>query len=73
MAGNVDCTYRACFMQPDGFDFSPFPGSALAVPGGLAVGDLLPRDDLFRVRRGIPPTVGAIERPSGPIPFERRP
>jgi parallel beta helix pectate lyase-like protein len=69
-AGNVDCTYRACFMQPDGLDFSPFPGSALVGPGALAAGDALPRDDLFRVRRAIPPTVGAIERPSGPIPLE---
>ena len=69
-AGNVDCTYRACFMQPDGFDFSPFPGSALVGPGTLAGGEALPREDLFRMRRGSPPTVGAIERPSGPIPLE---
>ena len=69
-AGNVDCTYRACFMQPDGFDFSPFPGSALVGPGTLAGGEALPREDLFRTRRGSPPTVGAIERPSGPIPLE---
>ena len=69
-AGNVDCTYRTCFMQPDGFDFSPFPGSALVGPGTLAAGEALPREDLFRVRRGSPPTVGAIERPSGPIPLE---
>jgi Right handed beta helix region len=69
-AGNVDCTYRACFMQPDGFDFSPFPGSALVGPGMLAGGEALPREDLFRMRRGSPPTVGAIERPSGPIPLE---
>ena len=73
VGGNVDCTYRACFMQPDGLDFSPFPGSALTVPGGLALGEPLPRDDLFRVRRGIPPTVGAIERPSGPLLLEPRP
>lgn len=69
-AGNVDCTYRTCFMQPDGFDFSPFPGSALVGPGTLAGGEALPREDLFRMRRGSPPTVGAIERPSGPIPLE---
>ncbi len=69
-AGNVDCTYRACFMQPDGFDFSPFPGSALVGPGTLAGGEALPREDLFRMRRGSPPTVGAIARPSGPIPLE---
>jgi hypothetical protein len=72
-AGNVDCTYRPCFLQPDGLDFSPFPGSALVAPGALVgVGEALPRDDLFRVRRGSPPTVGAIERPSGPIPLEPR-
>lgn len=70
MAGNVDCTYRACFMQADGLDFSPFPGSALAGPGVPVVGEAMPRDDLFRARRGIPPTVGAIERPSGSIPLE---
>lgn len=73
MVGNVDCTYRACFMQPDGFDFSPFPGSALAVPGGFPAGERVPRDDFFHVRRGAPPTVGAIERPSGPIPLDPRP
>lgn len=73
MAGNVDCTYRACFLQPDGLDFSPFPGSALVAPGApVGVGEALPRDDLFRVRRGSPPTVGAIERPHGPIPLEPR-
>jgi hypothetical protein len=70
MAGNVDCTYRACFMQPDGFDFSPFPGSALVGPGAPVLSEAPPRDDLFRMRRGTPPTVGAIERPSGPIPLE---
>jgi len=69
-AGNVDCTYRACFMQPDGLDFSPFPGSVLVGPGTLVAGDTLPRDDFFRARRGIPPTVGAIERPSGPLSLE---
>ena len=73
MAGNVDCTYRACFMQPDALDFSPFPGSALALPGGLAADERLPRDDLFHARRAVPPTVGAIERPSGPIPLDPRP
>lgn len=72
-AGNVDCTYRACFMQPDGLDFSPFPGSALSVPGGLTASDRLPRDDFFHARRGAPPTVGAIERPSGPISLDPRP
>jgi hypothetical protein len=72
-AGNVDCTYRACFMQPDGLDFSPFPGSALSVPGGFVAGEGLPRDDLFRAGRGIPPTVGAIERPSGPLSLDPRP
>lgn len=72
-AGNVDCTYRACFMQPDNLDFSPFPGSALSVPGGFVAGEGLPRDDLFRAKRGIPPTVGAIERPSGPLSLDPRP
>jgi hypothetical protein len=72
-AGNVDCTYRTCFMQPDIFDFSPFPGSGLTVPGGFPAGERTPREDLFRTRRGIPPTVGAIERPSGPIPLDPRP
>jgi len=66
VAGNVDCTWVPCFANPDAMDFSPLPGSMLIGPG-LRAGPWLPREDYFGVRRGFQPTVGAIERPSGPI------
>jgi hypothetical protein len=66
-AGNVDCTWVPCFTGPEVLDFSPFPGSLL-MGGTLRRGDATaPEDDFFGSRRGLLPTVGAIERPSGPI------
>jgi len=72
LAGNADCTLVRCFANPDGMDFSPFPGSLLVGMGitGLGnrgLGDWLPREDFFGTRRGARPTAGAIEKPSGPI------
>ena len=54
-------------------DFSPFPGSPLIGPGVLQVEPWFPKDDFFGTRRGLLPTVGAIERPSGPIPLGIKP
>jgi hypothetical protein len=67
LAGNVDCTVVWCFANPDGMDFSPFPGSLLVGMGIIGIGDWLPREDFFGTRRGARPTAGAIEKPSGPI------
>jgi hypothetical protein len=67
LAGNVDCTLVRCFANPDGMDFSPFPGSLLVGMGMIGLGDWLPREDFFGTRRGALPTVGAIEKPSGRI------
>jgi hypothetical protein len=72
VAGNVDCTWVPCFANAEGMDFSPLPGSMLIGPG-LRAGPWLPREDYFGVRRGIQPTVGAIERPSGPISLRPQP
>jgi hypothetical protein len=69
LAGNVDCSQAPCFVNPDGRDFSPVIGSLLVGLGAAAVEAWAPADDFFGARRGIPPTVGAIERPAGPIPL----
>jgi len=54
-------------------DFSPFPGSPLVGLGVLQGKPWFPKDDFFGTRRGPLPTVGAIERPSGPIPLGIKP
>jgi hypothetical protein len=67
LAGNIDCTLVQCFANPNGLDFSPFSGSLLVGTGIIGLGDWLPREDFFGAPRGALPTVGAIEKPSGPI------
>jgi hypothetical protein len=37
LAGKVDCTWVPCFANPDGMDFSPFPGSLLTSPGPISL------------------------------------
>ena len=67
LSGNLDCTWLQCFADPEGLDFSPFAGSllrGLALPRAL---DGVPADDFFGAPRGIPPAIGAIERPARPI------
>lgn len=67
LAGNLNCTWLQCFSDPEGFDFSPAPGSllrGLSLPRGQ---NGIPADDFFGALRGIPPSVGAIERPGRPI------
>jgi hypothetical protein len=70
MGGNIDCTAMACFGDPEQQDFSPHAASFLR-GAGVLWGDpaLMPREDFFGNRRSSPPTAGAIERPSGPIPL----
>jgi Right handed beta helix region len=66
LGSNVDCTWAVCFLNPEGLDFSPAPGSLLQ---GLAVvrsGEVV-ADDFFGSRRAIPAALGAIERPRGSI------
>jgi len=45
----------------------------LVGPGVAELRDALPKEHFFGVRRAVPPTVGAIERPSGPISFRSQP
>ena len=66
LGGNVDCTWAVCFMNPDGLDFSPAPGSLLQSPAVVRSGEVL-SDDFFRSRRGIPAALGAVERASGAV------
>ena len=73
MAGNLDCTKIPCFANPDQKDFSPYAGSPLNRAGVLVDDAWMPREDFFGVLRSVPPTVGAIERPSGPLPLTPAP
>jgi hypothetical protein len=73
LAGNLNCTSLQCFADPDGLDFSPGAGSLLrgrSLPRGP---DGVPADDFFGAPRGIPPSIGAIERPGRPIRLDGRP
>jgi hypothetical protein len=67
LAGNIDCTMLPCFANPDREDFSPHAASLLRGAGVLWTDTWMPREDLFGMRRAMPPTAGAIERPSKPI------
>src|SRR3990167_1595907 len=73
LAGNVDCSLLACFMNPEARDFSPLLGAGLVGAGAVRVEPWVPGDDYLGNRRGIPPTVGALERPGGPIPLAPKP
>lgn len=70
MLGNVNCRGVGCFANPEGMDFSPFVGSLLIGSAGNGITDEMPRDDFFGMARGPAPSVGAIDRPSGPIHLE---
>jgi hypothetical protein len=67
LAGNVDCTWAPCFVDPEGMDFSPLIGSLLSAPGSVRAGVWVPADDYAGVRRHMPPTVGAVEGRARPI------
>lgn len=67
LAGNVDCTWAPCFVDPEGMDFSPLIGSLLSAPGSVRAGVWVPVDDYAGHRRDMPPTVGAVERRTRPI------
>jgi hypothetical protein len=67
--GNLDCSWMACFANPEGLDFSPFSGSLLNGLGVARALDSIPSDDYFGVARRTPPTIGAIERPSPAIRY----
>jgi hypothetical protein len=67
LVGNVDCTWMPCFTNPDGLDFSPFPGSLLGAAGIPGTDRTRVDDDFFGMRRRVPASIGAVDRPSGPI------
>jgi hypothetical protein len=67
LVGNVDCTWTPCFVNAQGLDFSPFPGSLLVGAAISGVDRTRVDDDFFGTRRGVPASTGAVERPSGPI------
>jgi hypothetical protein len=73
LTGNLDCTLRLCFANPEGLDFSPMTGSLLTEPSRPRARGIAIRDDFFGVPRRIPPAIGAIERPAGPIQLRSRP
>jgi hypothetical protein len=59
----------ACFANPEGMDFSPYPGSLLTGLGVARAMDGVPHDDYFGVPRRTPAAIGAIERPAGAIQY----
>ena len=69
LMGNLDCSWMACFANPEGMDFSPFSGSLLTGLAAVRAVDNIPSDDYFGTARRTPPTIGAIERPSPPIRY----
>lgn len=69
LAGNVDCTWAPCFLNPDGLDFSAILGSLLSAPGSMRSEPWAPADDYFGQARGPLPVVGAVEQRGGPIPL----
>ena len=73
MAGNVDCTTRRCFTNPQQEDFSPHATSVLKGAGVFRSEPWMPLEDLFGARRINPPTAGAIEGASGPLSLTPRP
>ena len=73
LGGNVDCSMMLCFANPAQYDFSPNAASFLRA-AGVAWGEAwMPREDYFGARRANPPTVGAIERPAGPLKLTPQP
>jgi hypothetical protein len=73
MTGNVDCTWARCFANADALDFSPFTGSILAGRGLGVAEPIVPSDDFFGARRGLLPTIGAVDQPKGPVHLGRTP
>lgn len=69
LMGNLDCSWMACFANPEGIDFSPFAGSLLTGLGVVRALDNIPPDDYFGTARRRPPAIGAIERPSPAIRY----
>jgi len=67
LAGNVDCSLRACFAGPEILDFSPLAAGGLVAAGVVRGDPWAPADDFFGAPRAMPPTGGAVERAAGPI------
>jgi len=68
LAGNVDCSASPaqCFADARARDFSP--GALLAGLGPRRLEPWAAVLDFFGTRRGALPSVGAVERASGPVP-----
>jgi hypothetical protein len=67
LRGNVDCSLLVCFEAPEALDFSPLPGSPVIGRGVVTGAEGPTSRDYFGRRRGLPPTVGAVEGPAGPV------
>ncbi|MGH7399179.1 MAG: right-handed parallel beta-helix repeat-containing protein [Candidatus Rokuibacteriota bacterium] len=73
LAGNVDCTWAPCFVNPDGLDFSAILGSLLSAPGSMRSEPWAPADDYFGQARGMLPVPGAVEHRGGSIRLAPKP
>jgi hypothetical protein len=65
--GNLDCTHAGCFTDPGANNYSPRPGSPLVRELKTDLGRFIPSKDFFEVERGSFPTIGAIQKPTGPV------
>jgi hypothetical protein len=73
VAGNVDCSWGGCFVDPGAGDFSPLPGGRLVGAGSLRTDGWMPREDFWGAPRGPLPVAGAVSRAGGPVPLGLRP
>jgi hypothetical protein len=73
LTGNVNCASALCFADPTLLDFSPHVASGLVGVGAIGDDRIALREDYFGRRRGLLPTVGAIERPGAPVRLGLKP
>ncbi len=73
LAGNVDCSLAPCFVDPEGHDFSPVMAGKLTGLAAVRPEPWIPADDFFGAPRGLPSTVGAVERAASAIHLGRKP
>jgi Right handed beta helix region len=65
--GNVDCTQLGCFADPGANNYSPRADSPLRREIKTDGGRFIPAKDFFEIERGYFPTIGAIQKTTGPV------
>jgi hypothetical protein len=65
--GNMDCTHADCFADPNANNYSPRTDSPLRREIKTDNGRFIPSKDFFEIERGYFPTIGAIQKTTGPV------